>query len=286
MTKHLVFVYGTLRKHEGNHGLLLGAECVRRQCWTRGRMFDSTLGYPFLAASEENKVYGELYKVDDRQLQALDGLEGYYGPGKNNYYNRGEQLIHTDTESYMAFVYTLPEDQEPQNMRQIEDGDWCVDRFLREQNQSYYYFAYGSCMDHERFQQAGVDHFFQKVIGKGVLDGYQLQFTIRSLDGGRADIVEKGGTVEGIVYEIPAEALAYLYRREGVSVGCYRPAVIELTINGTVVKNVLTFIVVNKEEESAPPEHYAEEIFRGGSGYLSDSYLADLNLRIEELRTR
>ncbi|AZU61898.1 hypothetical protein CHR53_11740 [Neobacillus mesonae] len=284
LTKHLVFVYGTLRWHESNHHLLFGAECVAQQCWTKGKLYDSNLGYPFLAASEDNKVYGELYQVeDDEMLEKLDELEGYYGPGENNYYIRYSQQIHTDKGSYQAFVYILPEDREPQDMRFIDGGDWCVDQLLRKERQSYYYFAYGSCMDHERFKIAGVDHFFQKTIGRGVLNGFQLRFTKKMHDGGRADIIEDYGTVEGVVYEIPAEALDYLYMREGVGVGCYRPAVIHLPVNGNLLTQILTFIVVDKEPESAPPNHYSEEILRGGSGFLSDGYLSNLKKHIDEL---
>jgi hypothetical protein len=32
-------------------------------------------------------------------------------------------------------------------------------------------------------------------------------------------------------------------------------------------------MVVSKEAETAPPEHYSEEIQRGGAGFLSEAYL-------------
>jgi cation transport regulator ChaC len=75
-------------------------------------------------------------------------------------------------------------------MKLIESGNWNVYRLLK-YNQAINYFAYGSCMDNEHFQKARVSHFFPNVKGHGLLDGYQLRFTRRSHDGGRADVVEK-----------------------------------------------------------------------------------------------
>lgn len=272
MKKHYVFVYGTLRKYENNHFLLKDAECIARQCWTAGKLYDPHCGYPFLAQSTSNRAFGELYQVNDTQLKQLDHLEGYHGPGKNNLYDRRIQKVHTDLGTYQAYVYLLPKAEQVKSMDEIKRGDWCVDRLLK-QKQMVLYFAYGSCMDTKRFEKAGVSHFFQNVKGRGTLEGYQLAFTRKTHDGGRADIVEKGGTVEGKVYEISVATIPYLYRREGVESGCYRPTLVDVALNGKVLKNVLTFVVINKEEETAPPMHYVNEILRGGSEILSDSYM-------------
>lgn len=272
MKKHDVFVYGTLRKHESNHFLLKDAECIARQCWTNGKLFDSHHGYPFLTPSKNNRVFGELYRVNEAQLEALDRLEGYHGPSGNNLYDRKIQTVYTDLGTYEAYVYVLPNSEYIKSMDEIKNGDWCIDRILK-RKQNLYYLAYGSCMDTERFEKAGVSHFFQNVKGRGIVEGYQLTFTRKAHDGGRADLVEKPGTVEGKVYEIPLSCLPYLYRREGVSSGCYRPAVIDVELNGSMLRDVLTFVVCDKEEETAPPMHYVNEILRGGTGLLSDLYM-------------
>lgn len=283
MTKQLVFVYGTLRKHERNHHLLRDAACIARQCWTDGRLVDSELGYPYLVSSAHDRVYGELYEVTHLELKALDQLEGYRGPGQDNYYNRIEQMVQTDTGKVAAYVYTLPSEKLTRSLKRIKSGDWSVEQLVN-RKQSLYYFAYGSCMDDARFKTAGVSPFFQKCLGRGVLEGYQLRYTRRSHDGGRADIVEEGGTVEGKVYEIPPEALRYLYRREGVNAGIYRPTLVDLTVAGGLLENVLTFVVVDKEEETAPTDHYAEEIIRGGTGCLSEAYLKKIKSQMDELK--
>jgi gamma-glutamylcyclotransferase (GGCT)/AIG2-like uncharacterized protein YtfP len=59
MNQHYVFVYGTLRKNEGNHHLLRDAVCIARQCWTEGQLYDSHSGFPYLVQSTGAKVYGE-----------------------------------------------------------------------------------------------------------------------------------------------------------------------------------------------------------------------------------
>jgi gamma-glutamylcyclotransferase (GGCT)/AIG2-like uncharacterized protein YtfP len=279
--KYMVFVYGTLRKHQRNHYLLSGASCIASQCWTVGKLIDSENGYPYLVPSASGRVYGELYQVDQLQLKELDTLEGYYGTNQNNYYVRTKQHIYTDSESYEAFVYIFPNEKLKPNLKEIKNGDWSVNQLLK-QKQSLFYFAYGSCMDAERFKSAGVNHYFQKVFGRGILDNYQLRFTRRAHDGGRADIVEETGSVEGKVYEIPKEALSYLYRREGVNAGCYRPAVIDITVNCRPITNILTFVVVDKEPETAPPNHYIEEILRGGNGFLSAAYMEKVRKQLKE----
>lgn len=101
---------------------------------------------------------------------------------------------------------------------------------------------------------------------------------------GRADIVEDGGYVEGKVYEIPKEALKYLYRREGAPY-VYRPTFVEVEVAGKKVQ-ALTFVVKNKLTETAPPPEYEEEILRGGRGFLSEVYLNRLKDQIDSLKMK
>ncbi|WP_331713711.1 gamma-glutamylcyclotransferase family protein [Lentibacillus sp. JNUCC-1] len=95
----------------------------------------------------------------------------------------------------------------------IKGGDWKVHHLIKQP--SFLYFAYGSCMDDARFKAQQADQFFTDVLGQGVLKGYTLRFTRKQHDGGRADIVEEGGVVEGKVYRVTPEVLPYLYKREG-----------------------------------------------------------------------
>ncbi len=280
MRKHTVFVYGTLRKHEKNHGFLVNAKCLAQQCWTHGFLYDTNLGYPGMVAGQ-GRVYGELYQVTEEELKAIDRLEGYEEGRGGNQFERVRRPIYTDWGMKEAFVYFLV-DVNQSNQTPVIYGNWRCRSLL--DKEYILYFAYGSCMDHERFRLHGVDSLFQDILGKGTLKGYSLRYTHHSsVDGmGRADLVEGDGYVEGKVYQIQQEALQYLFHREGVHNHTYRPAVIDLEIDGKQIKDVLTFFVVNKKEEVAPPNHYALEILRGGQGFLSERYLEEVRRDLKE----
>ena len=71
----LAFVYGTLRRHGSNHFRMAGAEFVAaatvrgklyRIDWFPGVVLDETAG----------ETAGEIYRVDDTMLAALDDYEG------------------------------------------------------------------------------------------------------------------------------------------------------------------------------------------------------------------
>ncbi|MEW8987042.1 MAG: gamma-glutamylcyclotransferase family protein, partial [Bacillus sp. (in: firmicutes)] len=124
--KYLVFVYGTLRRHESNHHLLKEACCLAQQAWTKGILYDTGLGYPALKDSNDGVVYGELYEIDFQQLKAIDELEDYLGPGQNNLYNRGSQTVSTDKGDFEAFVYSIHPDQEGILKQIIPLGDWTI----------------------------------------------------------------------------------------------------------------------------------------------------------------
>jgi cation transport regulator ChaC len=49
--------------------------------------------------------------------------------------------------------------------------------------------------------------------------------------------------------------MSKLFNREGVQEGWYRPMVVDVTPNGKLIKDVLTFTVMKKESETAPPDH-------------------------------
>jgi len=71
-------------------------------------------------------------------------------------------------------------------------------------------------MDYARFKENGVSEWFSDVIGRGRVFGCNVQFTRLAHNGGRDDLVEKGGVTEGKLYRIPVAVLeGYLYGREG-----------------------------------------------------------------------
>ncbi|XXM71623.1 gamma-glutamylcyclotransferase [Lysinibacillus sphaericus] len=275
-----VFVYGTLRRHEENHSLLKDASLQYEQAWAQGKLYDTGKGYPALKEGE-GTVYGEIYKINEEILAKLDEIEDYIEGREDNLYNRRLQEVNTDRGPVEAFVYYGLEGKLFQS--EISSGDWKVHRFIQEKPERILYFAYGSCMDDDRFRLAKVDHHFEKCRGAGSLDGYSMKYLFKVDDGGRGDIIEDGGKMEGVVYDIPQEAVEYLFTREGVAPGWYRAAFVDVVIGGEVYRDVLTFIVKTKFDEVLPPEHYAREILRGSLPHVSAAYHSKLQQQLIDL---
>lgn len=276
-----VFVYGTLRKNEGNHGLLKNALLIAEQAWIYGELFDTGLGYPAMKRSDQKKVYGELYEVDEAILSVLDRLEDYEENREDNLYDRIKTQIYMDKGEFSAYVYIAK--QEGLCKEPIPHGDWKLYQLIKMKPATIYYFAYGSCMDVERFKKANVAHFFENVHGGCTLSGYSMKYLFAAHDGGRADILEDGGESEGILYEIPYEALEYLFNREGFYLGWYRPTFVSVNIGEKTFRDVLTFHVYEKQSELAPPQHYATEILRGSKGRVSPQYYQRLEEELVRL---
>ncbi|WP_218970532.1 gamma-glutamylcyclotransferase [Alkalihalobacterium alkalinitrilicum] len=278
-----VFVYGTLRKGEANAKLLKSATCIAEQCWTNGLLYDTGYGYPAMKQAPFSRVFGELYALSEADLTRLDQLEGYTEGGTNNLYERIEQTVYTDKGTTIAYMYVASKADLLQ--RKILNGDWKEHNLLLKQSGTVLYFAYGSCMDQKRIGDAGVAHHFRNMLGVGLLTNYTLRFTRKSTKDrmGRADIVEEGGYVEGKVYNLPIRVLEeYLYGREGAP-KAYRPTFVEIEINVKKVQ-ALTFVVTKKEEETAPPQWYKEEILRGAEGYLTVDYISKIQNHINSLK--
>lgn len=119
-----VFVYGTLRRDEYNHRLMLKAKIRSTKCWTNGRLYDTGFGYPAMVQDPAGRVYGELYQVTEEQLAALDDLEGYRGAGGNNEYERVRQAVYTEQGEETAYVYVYPPQKAMELGQEIISGDW------------------------------------------------------------------------------------------------------------------------------------------------------------------
>ncbi|PTX60276.1 gamma-glutamylcyclotransferase (GGCT)/AIG2-like uncharacterized protein YtfP [Melghirimyces profundicolus] len=279
--KQRVFVYGSLRRGEKYHSLMARVRPEAMQAWTEGELFDTGRGYPGLAKGRR-RVYGEVYRVNSRALARIDRLEGHREeasdiPGE---FRRIRRRVLTDRGPVEAYVYLFNGPRKG-HMENVPYGDWKARHLDR--RTEWLYFAYGSCMDDERIRSQGVGEEFLDVVGRGVLRGHAMRYTLPYSDGGRADVVEHpGSTVEGKVYRIGRKGLNYLFWREGVDSGVYRPAWVPVVIRGITVENVLTFIVIEKGKETPPPEHYAREILRGSEGTVSEVYHRRLRRYLKE----
>lgn len=103
--KHLVFVYGSLKKGFGNHywmegvkGKFIGNGVTKEP---KFKLYSFQDIYPAISFGNE-KISGELYKVNNIGLRYLDYLEGY-----PSYYNRKKFLIECDGKTYKAFIYYI-----------------------------------------------------------------------------------------------------------------------------------------------------------------------------------
>jgi gamma-glutamylcyclotransferase (GGCT)/AIG2-like uncharacterized protein YtfP len=72
-----VFVYGTLKKHEGNHAIMHGYHHMIG-AMVEGNLFELEYGYPTLVLEKGKQAFGELYFYDQLQdvIPRLDDLEG------------------------------------------------------------------------------------------------------------------------------------------------------------------------------------------------------------------
>ncbi|TVP84366.1 MAG: gamma-glutamylcyclotransferase [Alkalicoccus sp.] len=275
-----VFVYGTLRTGEENAYLLDGAERLREQAYVKGTLYDTGSGYP-AAVEGDGIIHGEVYDVGHEVLKMLDYLEGYVEGRQNNLFERKIRNIKTDGKTFEGYVYVM-ERKQP-GFQNIVFGDWKIHRMLSGEEE-FLYFAYGSCMDTKRLTEAGMLNHFSRW-EPAVLSNYCLTFSCRRKDGARADIREDNGEVEGLLYILSADAAEYLFKREGVYSSVYRPVSVQVEDCRGNNREALSFTAVDKQDCSAPPRHYADEILRGADRGLTKQYITKIYAQLENLYT-
>ena len=118
MGKHLVFVYGTLRRGgiRSMPDLFPGARFVGRAT-VGGSLYD--LGeHPGLVLGESGPaVVGEVYEVDDEVLSELDEIEA------PSFYRRREAVVSLEDLSTGCWVY-VPDPEFYPRRTLIASGDW------------------------------------------------------------------------------------------------------------------------------------------------------------------
>lgn len=98
MNKHLVFVYGTLRRGGANHYMLSDSNFLGR--YTTEPLYTMfRLGqFPAVVARGNNTISGEIYRVSDEVFGLLDELNCY-----PSVFSR--QLIHTPAGHTWIYLY-------------------------------------------------------------------------------------------------------------------------------------------------------------------------------------
>lgn len=101
-----VFVYGTLMSGEENHHILKDRSKLLGEGVISGTIYEMPGNYPALI-EDEGIVRGELFEFEDEDvLKQLDRIEGYYGKGKKNLYDRERRdIIMADGKFIECWVY-------------------------------------------------------------------------------------------------------------------------------------------------------------------------------------
>lgn len=74
--KHILFVYGTLKKGFSNHHFLKDAEYIGNSALYGARMLNLGAFPGVVDGNDDEKVEGEVYRIDDKTLESIDRLEG------------------------------------------------------------------------------------------------------------------------------------------------------------------------------------------------------------------
>ena len=118
MIKHLVFVYGTLRRGcAGAMSIRFPSSQFISDAKVSGSLYD--LGaYPGVLLNESNSlVIGEVYEVDDEILNELDDYEA------SSHYCRKQVEISLGTHRRMCWIYE-PNPEFYSHRKLITSGDW------------------------------------------------------------------------------------------------------------------------------------------------------------------
>jgi len=135
-----------------------------------------------------------------------------------------------------------------------------------------FYFAYAENMDEITLAERGVD--FTRVC-TGKVRHLRLSFQKPGEDGtGKADLKDdKGGAVEGVVYDVPEESLANLDVYEGVDKGHYRRQAVTVQTSRGELECIL-YRAAKFKEGLKPSPDYLRRIIRGAETHrLSPEYI-------------
>lgn len=119
MKKHLVAVYGSLRRGMGNHHYYLSESEYKGTFTTEPEYTLHSLSYyPGLKLNGNHSIVMEVYEVDEETLKNLNRLEGYHPGEKSTFYDR----IEINTPWGKSFTYIYVGELSKESI--VKSGDW------------------------------------------------------------------------------------------------------------------------------------------------------------------
>ena len=154
-------------------------------------------------------------------------------------------------------------------------------------HESFYYFAYGSCMCPVDLKRSLGEHTHPYILGPAILQGYRLGFFRRSQrrNCGVLDIVQDSKSfVQGVLYQLPIRLSNRLDEREEG----YCHETVSVQWDGQLMKSVRTYTVIHKAvEEYAPNDWYFGVVMRGAvTCGLPEQYCWKLFHHMHQLQQR
>jgi len=256
---HFIFVYGTLMKGESNHSLISSQVC-EGSGFIRGFNLYNLGYFPGIRPSEHpnHVVYGEVYLVDDRTLEAVNRLEG---EGSLYILQSTEVTMSDKTVTAGVYVYN----HKCLKSSRIFSGSW---------KHPTVYIAYGSNMNNH---QILVDRCPSSIcLGTSTLDGYRLLFRANKNRNVYATIEEdSSSSVPVVLWAIDQDSEKALDRNEGFhkdnpSSSCYMKKTIPVAYNGETVPG-LVYIMINCGGTGKPSDVYFNKILTGYKEHGIDS---------------
>ena len=169
------------------------------------------LGFYPCIVSGSGTVFGEVYDVSEKTLNAIDKVEGVDNQIPSmGLYVRKSVLVHFGdyVEQAETYIYNQPL---PSNATLIESGDYAKEVG---HGGKINYFAYGANVNIRRMNERNIKSIFRAA---ATLSGYSLRFNKRCDSFCCANIEkEEHGTVYGVLYHLPYFAIFKLDNFEGV----------------------------------------------------------------------
>jgi cation transport regulator ChaC len=158
--------------------------------------------------------------------------------------------------------FPLPSINSTMRSSQLSQSDYKIST-IKQNEPSFYYFAYGSCMCPVDLKRSLGESTHNFVLGAATLEGYRLGFFRRSQrrNCGVLDVVkDPTAQVEGVLYRLPWRLSKPLDEREEG----YCHETVEVICQGRRYTNVRTYTVIEKlTEEHAPNDWYFNVVLRG-----------------------